>query len=68
MPGARRRRRARRGLAGSADAREAGGPDVEIRLFTGFHAPAATPRAIVDRLQREVARVVKIPEIRERLD
>jgi tripartite-type tricarboxylate transporter receptor subunit TctC len=47
---------------------EAGGPDVEIRLFTGFHAPAATPRAIVDRLQREVARVVKLPEIRERLD
>jgi tripartite-type tricarboxylate transporter receptor subunit TctC len=47
---------------------EAGGPDVEIRLFTGFHAPAGTPRAIVDRLQREVARVVKIPEIRERLD
>src|SRR6266481_8829319 len=22
---------------------EAGGPDIEIRLFTGFHAPAATP-------------------------
>ncbi|HUL93138.1 MAG TPA: tripartite tricarboxylate transporter substrate binding protein [Burkholderiales bacterium] len=47
---------------------EAGGPDVEIRLFTGFHAPAGTPRAIVDRLQQEVARVVRIPEIRERLD
>jgi len=47
---------------------EAGGPDVEIRLFTGFHAPAGTPRAIVDRLQQEVARVVKIPEIRERLE
>lgn len=47
---------------------EAGGPDIEIRLFTGFHAPAGTPRAIVDRLQQEVARVVKIPEIRERLD
>jgi len=47
---------------------EAGGPDVEIRLFTGFHAPAATPRATVDRLQQEVARVVKIPEIRERLE
>ena len=47
---------------------EAGGPDVEIRLFTGFHAPAGTPRAIVERLQQEVARVVKIPEIRERLD
>ena len=47
---------------------EAGGPDVEIRLFTGFHAPAATPGAIVRRLQAEVARVVKIPEIRERLE
>jgi tripartite-type tricarboxylate transporter receptor subunit TctC len=46
---------------------EAGGPDIEIRLFTGFHAPAATPRAIVDRLQREVARVVKLPDMRERL-
>jgi tripartite-type tricarboxylate transporter receptor subunit TctC len=47
---------------------EAGGPDVEIRLFTGFHAPAGTPRTVVDRLRGEVARVVKLPEIRERLD
>ena len=47
---------------------EAGGPDIEIRLFTGFHAPAATPPAIVKRLQQEVARVVRLPEIRERLD
>ena len=46
---------------------EAGIPDVEIRLFTGFLAPAGTPSAIVKRLQREVARVVKLPEIRERL-
>ena len=47
---------------------EAGGPDIEIRLFTGFHAPAGTPMAIVNRIQQEVARVVKLPEIRERLD
>jgi len=47
---------------------EAGVPDVEIRLFTGFLAPAATPPAIVKRLQEEVARVVRLPEIRERLD
>ena len=47
---------------------EAGGPDVEIRLFTGFLAPAATPSAIVKRLQQELARVVKLPEIKERLD
>src|SRR5260221_14007186 len=47
---------------------EAGGPDIEIRLFTGFHAPAGTPQAIVNRIQQEVARVGKLPEIRERLD
>ena len=47
---------------------EAGIPDVEIRLFTGFLAPAGTPAAIVNRLQQEVARVVKLPEIRDRLD
>ena len=47
---------------------EAGVPDVEIRLFTGFLAPAATPSAIVKRLQQELARVVKLPEIKERLD
>jgi tripartite-type tricarboxylate transporter receptor subunit TctC len=47
---------------------EAGGPDIEIRLFTGFLAPAATPSAIVKRLQQELARVVKLPEIKERLD
>ncbi len=47
---------------------EAGVPDVEIRLFTGFLAPAAAPSAIVKRLQQELARVVKLPEIKERLD
>ncbi len=47
---------------------EAGVPDVEIRLFTGFLAPAATPSATVKRLQQELARVVKLPEIKERLD
>jgi len=47
---------------------EAGVPDVEIRLFTGFLAPAATPSAIVKRLQQELARVVKLPDIKERLD
>ena len=31
-------------------------------------APAGTPQAIVNRIQQEVARVVKLPEIRERLD
>jgi tripartite-type tricarboxylate transporter receptor subunit TctC len=46
---------------------EAGIPGIEITLWTGFLAPVGTPAAIVKRLQEEVARVVKLPEIRERL-
>ncbi len=47
---------------------EAGIPDLEIVIWTGFLAPAGTPAAIVKRLQDEVARVVRLPEIRERLN
>ncbi len=46
---------------------EAGIPDMEISLWTGFFVPAGTPPAIVQKLQREVARVVRLPEMRERL-
>jgi len=46
---------------------EAGLPDLEIGLWTAFFAPAATPAPVVKRLQEEVARVVWLPEIRERL-
>jgi tripartite-type tricarboxylate transporter receptor subunit TctC len=45
---------------------EAGIPEMEIILWTAFFVPAGTPPAIVKRLQDEVARVVKLPEIRER--
>jgi len=45
---------------------EAGVPDLEVVLWTGFHAPAATPRAVVKKLRDEVARVVHLPEIKER--
>ena len=46
---------------------EAGAPGIEVTLWTGFHAPAGTPPAIVRKLRDEVARVVHLPEIRERL-
>jgi tripartite-type tricarboxylate transporter receptor subunit TctC len=45
---------------------EAGVPDIEVILWTGFQAPAKTPRAIVRKLRDEVARVVHLPEIKER--
>jgi tripartite-type tricarboxylate transporter receptor subunit TctC len=47
---------------------EAGIPDMEIGIWTAFFVPAGTPPAVVKRLQDEVARVVKLPEVRERLN
>src|SRR5207302_1686283 len=46
---------------------EAGVPEVEVWLWTAFFAPARTPPAIVARLQKEVARVVRLPDVREGL-
>jgi tripartite-type tricarboxylate transporter receptor subunit TctC len=47
---------------------EAGIADMEVPVWTAFFAPAKTPPAIVARLQKEVARVVHTPEVRERFD
>jgi tripartite-type tricarboxylate transporter receptor subunit TctC len=40
---------------------------MEIRLWTGFVAPAKTPAPVVTRLQEEVARVMALPDVRERM-
>jgi tripartite-type tricarboxylate transporter receptor subunit TctC len=45
---------------------EAGVADMEVPVWTAFFAPAKTPPAIIARLQKEVARVVQTPEVRER--
>jgi tripartite-type tricarboxylate transporter receptor subunit TctC len=46
---------------------EAGFTDMEIQFWMGMFAPVGTPPAIVKKLQGEIARVVKLPEIQERL-
>ena len=46
---------------------EAGIPDIEIVLWSGLLAPAGTPAAILRKVQEELARVLKLAEIRERL-
>ncbi len=45
---------------------ELGVPDFNVSSWYGILAPAKTPKAIVDRLQREIAQVLAIPEIRDR--
>ena len=45
---------------------ESGAPGIEANTWIGISAPPKTPRAIVDRLQREIAAVLKEPDVRER--
>src|SRR4051812_370467 len=45
---------------------EAGVPDMEVPVWTALFAPAKTPPAIVARLQKEVARVVQTPDVKQR--
>jgi len=45
---------------------EAGLPGYKFGSWFGILAPAATPAAIIDRLNRELVRIIKLPETRER--
>ncbi len=46
---------------------EAGVAGYQAAIWTGMLAPATTPRAIIDRLNKEVVRIVRSPELTERL-
>jgi tripartite-type tricarboxylate transporter receptor subunit TctC len=48
-------------------AESAGIPDYEVDSWYAMFAPAKTPPAIVARLQQEIARVLQLPEIKEKL-
>ena len=47
---------------------ESGLPGYEMLNWLGLFAPAATPRAVVDRLGNEAIRIVRLPEVRNRLN
>jgi tripartite-type tricarboxylate transporter receptor subunit TctC len=42
-------------------------PGFEVMSWLGLAAPAGTPRSIIERLNREVAEILKLTDIRERL-
>jgi tripartite-type tricarboxylate transporter receptor subunit TctC len=46
---------------------EAGLPDYKYDAWFGVMAPAGTPRAVLDKISRDIARALQVPEIRERL-
>jgi len=46
---------------------EAGLPGFDMTNWYGMLVPAATPRDVIDKLQQETARVLNLPELKERL-
>jgi tripartite-type tricarboxylate transporter receptor subunit TctC len=46
---------------------EAGAPGQESDIILGVLVPAGTPRGVIDRLHREIVRIVALPDVRERL-
>jgi len=49
-------------------AADAGFPDVEAGIWYGIVAPAGTPKATITALNKEIAKTLKIPEIRNKLE
>jgi tripartite-type tricarboxylate transporter receptor subunit TctC len=47
---------------------ESGLPGFEAGVWYGIVAPAGTPPAIIGRLHQELARIVRLPDVRERLN
>jgi tripartite-type tricarboxylate transporter receptor subunit TctC len=48
-------------------AAEAGLKGFELNIWYGLLAPAATPRAVIDKLSAEIAKILAMPAIREQL-
>lgn len=46
---------------------ESGFPGYEDYTWIAFFAPAGTPRAIVEKLNRDIDRVLKLPDVKDRL-
>jgi tripartite-type tricarboxylate transporter receptor subunit TctC len=46
---------------------EAGTPNHEVGYWTGILVPAGTPNDIIDLLSRQIARIILLPEVKERL-
>jgi tripartite-type tricarboxylate transporter receptor subunit TctC len=47
---------------------ESGLADVEVISWSGFAAPARTPPSVIARLQAEIERAIRVPEVKSRLE
>lgn len=46
---------------------ESGVPDFDVSNWYGLFAPAGTPRAVIDRVHREVSEILKTPDMLKRM-
>jgi tripartite-type tricarboxylate transporter receptor subunit TctC len=46
---------------------EAGAPDQESEIILGVLVPGGTPQEVIDRLHREIVRIITLPDVRGRL-
>jgi len=46
---------------------ESGLPGFDYNLWVGLWAPAGTPQEVVDKVNADVAKVLAMPDVRERL-
>ena len=54
-------------LPGTPTVAESGIPGFEYTFWNGLWAPAGTPATVVQKISRDLARVVAAPDVRERL-
>lgn len=47
---------------------ESGLPGFDISSWHGIFAPAGTPREVIDKLQGEIARAARLPDVRQRIE
>jgi tripartite-type tricarboxylate transporter receptor subunit TctC len=45
---------------------ESGVPDVRSSIWAGLFAPKGVPQAIIDKLHAEIAKILQLPEVKER--
>jgi tripartite-type tricarboxylate transporter receptor subunit TctC len=57
-----------KGLPDVPTLQEAGVPDYEVISWSGFAAPRGTPQPIIDRLNSEIQRSIKVPGVKGRLE
>ncbi|MGE5523638.1 MAG: Bug family tripartite tricarboxylate transporter substrate binding protein [Rhodospirillaceae bacterium] len=54
-------------FAGVPSLKESGGPDVQMGLWNGIVVPAGTPAAVIRRLNEEIVKAAKSPELNAQL-